>query len=63
MTIEQIKELVIKFPNDMQLGEAVRRLYWLDKKTTSADANQLDLFEDEDRDNVQFWEKINDRRY
>ena len=52
MTIEQIKELVIKFPNDMQLGEAVRRLYWLDKKTTSVDANQLDLFEDEDRDNV-----------
>lgn len=25
---EQIKKLVEKYPNDMELGEAVRALYW-----------------------------------
>ena len=51
MTIEQIKKLVEKYPNDMSLGSKVRELYWKDRKPTS-DPNQMDLFEDEDRDNV-----------
>lgn len=53
MTIEQIKKLVEKYPNDMSLGSKVRELYWKDRKTSpSPDPNQMDLFEDEDRDNV-----------
>ena len=53
MTIEQIQKLVEKFPNDMQLGEAVRRVYWEAKKAEQEDPNQLDLFDDEDtRDDV-----------
>ena len=55
MTLEQIKELVIEFPNDMELGEAVRRLYWKTKETTTVirDSNQMDLFDDGDnRDDV-----------
>lgn len=52
MTIEQIKKLVEKYPNDMSLGSKVRELYWKDRKTLSSDPNQMDLFEDEDRDNV-----------
>lgn len=54
MTLEQIKELVIEFPNDMELGEAVRRLYWEDKQKTtySHDSNQMDLFDDENRNDA-----------
>ena len=37
----------------MSLGSKVRELYWKDRKTSpSPDPNQMDLFEDEDRDNV-----------
>lgn len=28
MNIEQIKELVEKYPNNMELGNAIRKLYW-----------------------------------
>ena len=48
MTIEQINQLVEKFPNDMQLGEAVRRAYWEVKKSKEVEnPNQLDIFNDE----------------
>ena len=48
MTIQEIKELVEKYPNDMELGEAVRALYWTDYKngTYSFISNQLNLFEE-----------------
>lgn len=48
MTIEQIQKLVEKFPNDMQLGEAVRRAYWEAKKAEQKDPTQLNIFDDED---------------
>jgi len=52
MTIQEIKELVEKYPNDMELGEAVRRLYWTDYKngTYSFISNQLNLFNEEGED-------------
>ncbi len=28
ITYKQLKELVKKYPNDMELGEKVRKLYW-----------------------------------
>ncbi len=52
MTIEQIKKLVEKFPNNMQLGEAVRRAYWEAKKVEQKDPSQLNIFDDDDRDDV-----------
>ena len=54
MTIEQIKKLVEKFPNNMELGNAVRRAYWEAHKPEEVkNPNQLDIFEDEDsRDDV-----------
>jgi|TARA_R100000541_G_scaffold58536_1_gene69924 hypothetical protein len=49
MNIEQIKKLVEKFPNNMELGNAVRRIYWEAKEKEEAkDTSQLDLFEDEE---------------
>ena len=48
MNIEQIKKLVEKFPNDMELGEAVRNLYWTEKKEKTA-LNQLNLFNDDEK--------------
>jgi len=32
MNIEQIKNLIKKFPNDKDLGEAVRKVYLTEKK-------------------------------
>ena len=52
MTIEQIQKLVEKFPNDMQLGEAVRRAYWEAKKAEQKDPKQLNIFDEDDRDDV-----------
>ena len=52
MTIEQIQTLVEKFPNDMQLGEAVRRAYWEAKKAEQKDPKQLNIFDEDDRDDV-----------
>lgn len=53
MTIEQINQLVEKFPNDMQLGEAVRRAYWEAKKSKEVkNKSQLNIFDDDDRDDV-----------
>ena len=53
MTIEQIKKLVEKYPNDMSLGSKVRELYWEAKKAEQKDPNQLGIFDDEDtRDDV-----------
>tara|TARA_B100001057_G_scaffold423639_1_gene445898 strand:+ start:3171 stop:3344 length:174 start_codon:yes stop_codon:yes gene_type:complete len=46
MTIQEIKKLVEKYPNDMELGQEVRALYWTTRKQTTS--NQLDLFEDEE---------------
>jgi len=49
MNIEQIKKLVEKFPNNQELGNAVRRIYWEAKEKEEAkDTSQLDLFEDEE---------------
>lgn len=50
MNIQEIKNLVEKFPNNMQLGEAVRTSYWKARKEETEIENpaQLDLFEDED---------------
>jgi hypothetical protein len=50
MNIQEIKNLVGKFPNNMQLGEAVRTAYWKARKEETEIENpaQLDLFEDED---------------
>ena len=52
MTIKEIKELVEKYPNDMELGEAVRALYWTDYKngTYSFISNQLNLFNEDGED-------------
>ena len=32
MNIEQINQLVEEFPNDEELGKAVRKVYWETKK-------------------------------
>ena len=47
MTIEQVKQLVEKYPNDMELGEAIRELYWVDKKgkILTNNPNQTKLFD------------------
>tara|TARA_Y100001958_G_C21247933_1_gene579933 strand:- start:2264 stop:2467 length:204 start_codon:yes stop_codon:yes gene_type:complete len=47
MTIEQINLLVEKYPNDMELGEAVRQLYWTYKqgKVLTNNPNQTKLFD------------------
>lgn len=55
MNIEQIKTLVEKFPNNMELGNAIRRIYWEAKEAEEVkkDPSQLDIFNDEDaRDDV-----------
>lgn len=52
-----IMKLVEEYPNDMELGEAVRSYYWTewkkvsDNHLTPPSPNQLDLF-DEDRENI-----------
>ena len=56
-----IMKLVEEYPNDMELGEAVRSYYWTEWKKVSdnhltppeppTNPNQLDLF-DEDRENI-----------
>jgi hypothetical protein len=53
-----IMKLVEEYPNDMELGEAVRSYYWTEWKKVSdnhltppTNPNQLDLF-DEDIENV-----------
>tara|TARA_B110000003_G_C16195160_1_gene357005 strand:+ start:59 stop:238 length:180 start_codon:yes stop_codon:yes gene_type:complete len=48
MNIQEINDLVEKFPNNMQLGEAVRTAYWKARKEETKNAAQLDLFESED---------------
>jgi|TARA_B110000908_G_C10249497_1_gene450976 hypothetical protein len=49
MNIEQINQLVEEFPNDEELGKAVRKVYWETKKLEQFKSpNQLPLFEDED---------------
>ncbi len=51
MNIEQINQLVEEFPNDGELGKAVRKVYWETKKLEQFKSpNQLPLFED-DEDN------------
>lgn len=54
MDIEQIKQLVEKFPNNMELGSAVRRAYWeANEPKEVKNPNQLNIFDDEDsRDDV-----------
>ena len=54
MTIQEIKQLVEDYPNDQDLGGKVRELYWRDYKkgTSSFISNQMNLFQDEDRDDV-----------
>ena len=46
MTTEQVKQLVEQYPNDMELGQAVRQLYWTDKqgKILTNNPNQTKLF-------------------
>ncbi len=52
MNIEQINQLVEEFPNDEELGKAVRKVYWETKKLEQFKSpNQLPLFEDEDNRN------------
>ena len=49
MNIKQINQLVEEFPNDEELGKAVRKVYWETKKLEQFKSpNQLPLFEDED---------------
>ena len=52
MTIQEIKQLVEDYPNDQDLGGKVRELYWRDYKkgTYSFISNQMNLFQDEDRE-------------
>jgi len=51
MNIEQINELVEKFPNDAELGKAIRQVYWETKNLEQQKSpNQLNIFED-DEDN------------
>lgn len=47
MTIEQVKKLVEKYPNDMELGDAIRQLYWTDRqgKVLTNNPNQTKLFD------------------
>ena len=47
MTTEQVKQLVEQYPNDMELGQAVRQLYWTDKqgKILTNNPNQTKLFD------------------
>tara|TARA_B100000900_G_C20201645_1_gene562100 strand:+ start:86 stop:259 length:174 start_codon:yes stop_codon:yes gene_type:complete len=52
MNIEQIKKLVEKFPNDQELGEAIRTLYWMERKKSSANPNQMNLFDEGTRDDA-----------
>jgi len=53
MDIEQIKKLVEKLPNDIELGEAVRAAYWKVRKLEQAkNPSQLSIFNDEDRDDA-----------
>jgi hypothetical protein len=42
MNIDQIKQLVEKFPNNMELGNAVRKLYW---KATEEEVAEMDSAE------------------
>ncbi len=48
MTIPEIKKLVEQFPNDMELGQAVRAVYWKARNGETKDPTQLNLFEDDD---------------
>jgi|11BtaG_2_1085332.scaffolds.fasta_scaffold18800_2 hypothetical protein len=51
MNIEQINELVEEFPNDAELGKAIRQFYWETKNLEQQKSpNQLNIFED-DEDN------------
>ncbi len=51
MNIEQINELVEEFPNDAELGKAIRQVYWETKNLEQQKSpNQLNIFED-DEDN------------
>lgn len=55
MKIEQIKHLVEIYPNDMELGEAVRNLYWAERQGQKPTENQLKLFDvpvDPDNDDM-----------
>lgn len=54
----EIMKMVEEKPNDFDLGEAVRNYYWTEWKKVShnhltpTNPNQLNLFEDPDRENV-----------
>lgn len=51
MNIEQINQLVEEFPNDTELGKAIRKVYWETKNLEQQKSpNQLNIFED-DEDN------------
>lgn len=51
MNIEQINQLVEEFPNDTELGEAVRKIYWGTKNLEQQkSSNQLNIFEDDEDD-------------
>ncbi len=55
MNIEQINQLVEEFPNDAELGEAIRKVYWETKNLEQQKSpNQLNIFEDDEdnRDDV-----------
>jgi|TARA_B100000768_G_scaffold174381_1_gene184605 hypothetical protein len=40
---ETIKGLIKQYPNDMQLGNAVRRLNWKIEEANKPDPNQLEI--------------------
>ena len=40
---ETIKGLTEQFPNDMELGDSVRKLIWKIKKADQPDPNQLEI--------------------
>lgn len=46
---QSILKLVEQFPNDQELGEKVREIYWQEKaRTTTTTTTQLSIFEDID---------------
>lgn len=48
-SFQNILNLVEKYPNDQELGEKIREIYWQEKnKTTTTTSTQLDIFDDID---------------
>ena len=51
INFKQIMDLVEQYPNDQELGGKVREIYWEQRKKVT-NLNQLNLFEDPDRESV-----------